>query len=144
VLTQQELEQRRRLSRRIATGARACGAPVARTAPSDSLVFRAPNGGYVNLDNWRRRVWKTAMSHADLEYRPLYQMRHTFATLALAAGADLYWLSKQLGHESIRTTLKHYARFVPAVDERNLRALDDFAAQAAEDVSKTCHPSDVQ
>jgi hypothetical protein len=38
--------------------------------------------------------------------------------------------------ESIRTTLKHYARFVPAVDERNLRVLDDFAAEAAEDVSK--------
>jgi integrase len=71
-------------------------------------------------------------------------MRHTFATLALAAGADLYWLSKQLGHESIRTTLKHYARFVPAVDQRNLRALGDFAAQAAEAVSKTCHPSELR
>jgi hypothetical protein len=40
-------------------------------------------------------------------------MRHTFATLARATGADLSWLSKQLGHESIRTTNKHYARFVP-------------------------------
>jgi integrase len=67
-------------------------------------------------------------------------MRHTFATLALAAGADLYWVSRQLGHESIRTTLKHYARFVPAVDDRNLRLLDEFAARAAEDVSKMCHP----
>jgi integrase len=70
----------------------------------------------------------------------LYQMRHTFATLALAAGADLYWVSRQLGHESIRTTLKHYARFVPAVDDRNLRLLDEFAARPAEDVSRTCHP----
>jgi integrase len=67
-------------------------------------------------------------------------MRHTFATLALAAGADLYWLSQQLGHESIRTTLKHYARFVAAVDERNLRLLDEFAGDTAEDVSKTCQP----
>jgi hypothetical protein len=33
-----------------------------------------------------------------------------------------------------------YARFVPAVDDRNLRLLDDFAGRAAEDVSKTCHP----
>jgi integrase len=113
---------------------------LARPLQSDSLIFPAPNGGYLNLDNWRRRVWKKAMKHAGLEYRPLYQMRHTFATLALAAGADLYWLSKQLGHESIRTTLKHYARFVSAVDERNLRLLDEFADHAAEDVSKTCHP----
>jgi hypothetical protein len=36
-----------------------------------------------------------------------------------------------------RTMLKHYARFVPAVDQRSLRVLDDFAAQVAEDVSKT-------
>jgi hypothetical protein len=56
-------------------------------------------------------------------------MRHTFATLALAASGDIYWVSKQPGHESIRTTLKHYARFVPAVDDRNMRLLDDFAAQ---------------
>jgi integrase len=111
-----------------------------RPLQGDRLIFAAPNGGYLNLDNWRRRVWKKAIDRSDLEYRPLYQMRHTFATLALAAGADLYWLSKQLGHESIRTTLKHYARFVPAVDERNLRLLDEFAGKTAEDVSKTCHP----
>jgi integrase len=82
------------------------------------------------------------MTASGLEYRPLYQMRHTFATLALAASADIYWVSKQLGHESIRTTLKHYARFVPAVDERNMRLLDDFAARAAEDVSEACQASE--
>ena len=48
-------------------------------------------------------------------------------------------LDNQLGHERIRTTLKHYARFVPAVDERSMRLLDDFAAQAADDVSNACH-----
>jgi integrase len=48
--------------------------------------------------------------------------------LALAAGADLYWVSKQLGHANIATTLKHYARFLPAVDKRNLKLLDEFAA----------------
>jgi integrase len=48
--------------------------------------------------------------------------------IALAAGADLYWVSKQLGHANISTTLKHYARFLPAVDERNLKLLDEFAA----------------
>ena len=59
---------------------------------------------------------------------PSSQMRHTLATLALAAGADIYWVSKQLGHINIQTTLKHYARFLPAVDKRNLKGLDEFAA----------------
>jgi integrase len=112
---------------------------VARALDEERLLFPAAAGGYINLDNWRRRVWKKAIDASGVEYRPLYQMRHTFATLALAAGADLYWMSRQLGHESIRTTLKHYARFVPAVDDRNLRLLDEFAAQAAEGVSKMCH-----
>jgi integrase len=113
---------------------------LARPLDGSRLIFPAPAGGYINLDNWRRRVWKKAIEDSGVDHRPLYQMRHTFATLALAAGADLYWVSRQLGHESIRTTLKHYARFVPEVDHRNLRLLDDFAVRAAEDVSKTCHP----
>ncbi len=99
-----------------------------RPIQSDTLVFPAPQGGYINLDNWRRRVWKDALVTAGVPHRPLYQMRHTFATLALAAGADIYWVSKQLGHANIATTLKHYARFLAAVDQRNLKLLDGFAA----------------
>jgi integrase len=57
--------------------------------------------------------------------------RTAVRALALAAGADVYWVSKQLGHTNIQTTLKHYARFLPAVDERNLRLLDNFSSAAA-------------
>jgi integrase len=95
---------------------------------SGVLIFPAPKGGYINLDNWRARTWKQALIAAKIDHRPLYQMRHTYATLALAAGADIYWVSKQLGHTNIQTTLKHYARFLPAVDERNLKLLDGYAA----------------
>ena len=94
----------------------------------EALVFTAPEGGYINLNNWRRRVWKQAVEAAGVEHRPPYQMRHTYATLALAAGADIYFVSKELGHRNIQTTLKHYARFLPAVDERNLKLLNEFAA----------------
>ena len=106
---------------------------------STALVFPAPKGGHINLDNWRRRVWKEAVASAGLPHRPLYQCRHTFASLALSAGADLYWVSKQLGHSDIRTTLKFYARFQPAVDSRNLDLLDVFGSGTASDVSETGH-----
>ncbi len=99
-----------------------------RPIQSDALIFPATRGGYINLDNWRTRVWKEALTAAKVEYRPLYQMRHTCATLALAAGADIYWVSKQLGHTNIQTTLRHYARFLASVDERNLKLLDEYAA----------------
>jgi hypothetical protein len=59
-------------------------------------------------------------------------MRHTFATLALAAGALIEWISKQMGHTSIRTTLKYYARFLPVADARAVAALDAFESGAAD------------
>jgi integrase len=80
----------------------------------------------VNLSNFRRRVWHDALDGAKVERRPVYEMRHSFACLALAAGAPLEWVSKQLGHADTRVTLKHYARFLRAADERALALLDAF------------------
>jgi integrase len=107
----------------------------------DALLFPARRGGFINLNNWRRRIWHPALASAGLERRRLYEMRHTFATLSLAAGADIYWVSKQMGHQDIRTTLRHYARFLPEVDERNLRLLDAFAADVAGGASEERHAS---
>jgi integrase len=56
-------------------------------------------------------------------------MRDTFATLSLTAGVPVEWISKQLGHASVETTLRHYARWQPAADDRIVRILN--AAQAA-------------
>jgi integrase len=92
---------------------------------SDQLVFPATEGGYVSLSNWRRRVWYPALERSGLERRPLYQMRHTFATLALAAGMPVDFVSRQLGHTDIRTTLRFYARYIPALEERHLAMLND-------------------
>ncbi len=106
----------------------ALDALAAQANPQNRLIFAAPNGGLIDLDNWRERFWKKAFDGLSIEYRPLLQMRHTYATLALSAGADLYFISKELGHRDIRTTLKYYARFQPSVDERNLGLLDAFSA----------------
>jgi integrase len=95
-----------------------------------ALVFPSPHGDVVNLSNFRRRVWKDALAAAQCEYRPVYECRHTFATLALSAGAPLEWISKQLGHADTRVTLRHYARFLPAADARVLALLDAFDADA--------------
>jgi integrase len=92
------------------------------------LIFPAEDGERIDLHAWRRDVWTAALTKAKLEYRAPKQMRQTFATLALAAGAELAWVSGQLGHTSVRTTLDHYARFLPIVDERNVTLLDTFAA----------------
>ena len=48
--------------------------------------------------------------------------RHTFATLGLANGADLYTLSKLLGHKDIKTT-QIYAK---VIDESKRKAVNAF------------------
>jgi integrase len=45
--------------------------------------------------------------------RPAVQMRHTFATLHIAAGESITWVSKMLRHSDVETTLKRYNRFIP-------------------------------
>lgn len=49
--------------------------------------------------------------------------RHTFATMALTMGADLYTTSKLLGHTEIRTT-QIYARIVNSKKEKAVSLLD--------------------
>ena len=53
------------------------------------LVFPAPQGGYLSLDNWRTREWYHGLDMAGIERRGPYHLRHTFATKALVAGISI-------------------------------------------------------
>jgi integrase len=101
------------------------------------LVFPAPDGGVINLSNFRKRVWKNALTAAGVEYRALDQMRHTFATLSLDAGADPATISKQMGHSDTRMMFKHYLKWLDAANERYITALDAFTASALQTGHKT-------
>ena len=61
------------------------------------LLFPAPRGGYLDLDNWRLRDWYPALDAAGIERRGPYNLRHTFATEALAAGVSIFELSRLMG-----------------------------------------------
>jgi integrase len=61
------------------------------------LLFPAPAGDYVSLDNWRTREWYDALDAAGIEKRGPYHLRHTFATEALAAGVSIFELARLMG-----------------------------------------------
>jgi len=56
--------------------------------------------------------WKTMLKRLKIEYRPLYHMRHSFASLMIANGEDILWVSNMLGHVSSKMTLDRYARYL--------------------------------
>ena len=54
-------------------------------------------------------------------------LRHTYASLLLAHGAPLTYVSAQLGHANPTTTLRHYARWMPKKGKRWVNSLDKTA-----------------
>jgi integrase len=75
-------------------------------------LFPAPEGGPIRLDNWRTRVWYPALEAVAIRKRGPYQLRHTFATEALAAGVSIFELSRVMGASvrEIDRTYGHLAR----------------------------------
>jgi integrase len=99
--------------------------PCGTTRPlGGGLIAPAPKGGVWNLSNYRKRVWRPALQAAGVEYRALDNTRHTYATLAITARIPVEWVSKQMGHTNIQTTLKHYARWLPVADDHYIAAFD--------------------
>ena len=78
-----------------------------------SLLFPAPEGGYLDLHNWRSRLWRPAQRAAGITpTRRLYDLRHTFATVALRAGLGTFELSRYMGTSliNIDRSYGHLAR----------------------------------
>ena len=91
------------------------------------LVFAAPRGGSVDMHNFARRDWHPALEAAGLARRRVYDLRHSFASNALAAGISLYELSRYMG-ASVRVLEIHYAHLVRDAEETARAKLDAHAA----------------
>jgi integrase len=91
--------------------------------------------GHPHDESRVRKAFKRALKAAKLPAFRLYDLRHTFASLLLAAGAPITYVSAQLGHANPATTLRYYARWIPNPGRRWVDLLDrvtDAVASAAE------------
>jgi integrase len=54
----------------------------------------------------------------------LYGLRHTAATLGIAAGVSVKVISDQLGHASISFTLERYSHVLPSIQDEAAAKVD--------------------
>lgn len=101
----------------------------------DAYVFRAPRGGNLWVNTWRSRVWAPAVRRAGMEDAGvrIHDLRHTYASLAIANGCDVKTLQSQLGHSSATITLDTYARLWP---EKLNEVADAVGRARTEELSK--------
>jgi integrase len=92
------------------------------------LLFPAVRGGHIGLDTWRTREWYPALDAAGLRRRGPYQLRHTFATEALAAGISIFELARVMG-ASVKTIDKHYGHLARDSEQAIRARLDARAAR---------------
>lgn len=92
-------------------------------------VFANRRGNPIENHNFCERVWYPLLRHTGLERRRPYQMRHTAATLWLAAGENPEWIARQLGHTTTEMLFRVYSRFVPNLTRNDGSAFERLLAQ---------------
>lgn len=85
------------------------------------LIFRSGPGSPLRQRNVKRK-FRRLLETAAIRPIRLYDLRHTAATLAVAAGVSVKVISDQLGHASISFTLERYSHVLPSIqDEADAR-----------------------
>lgn len=85
----------------------------------DGPVFHNPRTAKPWHDerDQRRLYFKPTLTALGLRQRDAYQTRHTYASTLLMGGSNVAYISKQLGHSNIATTLNKYARWIEGADK---------------------------
>jgi integrase len=79
----------------------------------DGPLFTAPEGGHLDPSKVGK-AFRATVKAAKIGRFRLYDLRHTYACLRLAAGAPPTYVAAQLGHATPATTFRHYARWIPS------------------------------
>jgi integrase len=86
----------------------------------DVLVFPNTAGGYQDHNNLRSRVFIEVLDAVGLKRIRLHDLRHTCASLRVAAGESIEDVAELLGHSSIQLTWDTYKHLIPKETKREI------------------------
>ena len=92
-------------------------------------IFTNEKGGFMQVNNWRRRVFNRILEKAGLRRIRIHDCRHTYATLRISKGDSITDVSNQLGHYSVKLTLDVYNHWLPGGKKSEVDGLDDLGSQ---------------
>ena len=67
--------------------------------------------------------FRKCLENSGVPVRPLYNLRHTFASQMISKGADIVWVSKTLGHKNVSITLSFYTKFIKEDDDIRMKKI---------------------
>jgi integrase len=85
-----------------------------------ALLFPSRTGGPMFPENLRPRVWRPALVAAGVRPVTIHSLRHFYASAQIAQGESILYVSRQLGHSSVKITADIYGHLFP--DERRAAA----------------------
>lgn len=85
----------------------------------DGIIFQNYLGHYLTPSTVRETI-KEYCKKAGVEYKGTHGFRHTHAVLLLESGASLVFVSKRLGHKTIKTTSDTYLSITQKIEEDEL------------------------
>lgn len=83
---------------------------------SGRVFINPATGEPFRTDRQIREAFGRACKEAETRYRYPYQLRHSYASLALSSGENPLWVAKQMGHKDVSMVLRVYGRYIPEMD----------------------------
>lgn len=98
-----------------------------------AYLFRERRGSAAAIEykNWYNNVWTKATTAAGApDGLTIHDLRHTAASLAIAAGADVMVVQRMLGHKDATETLNTYAHLWPDRLDEVMDAISNHRKEA--------------
>jgi integrase len=90
-----------------------------RTRLRSKYVFLNEHGEPIEIETLRKNAWSKALKRANIDYRPVIQTRHTFATMMISVGENLGWVQKMMGHTTLKMITDKYFSYIPNITHRD-------------------------
>jgi integrase len=107
----------------------------------DSVLFETAAGSTLRVRNMRRDWFDRATSAAGLAGLTPHELRHTAASLAVGARANVLAVQRMLGHEKPSTTLDVYSDLFDGDLDAVAEALEGARTSALADYLRTSGPT---